>query len=205
MVMQVVRGSESLPNVPGRSTASRIVESLAFILLVLCIAVATIPTGAVFPGGQFLTELLAFLAAALAFAVRPPDVRMGAAVIPLLSLVLIAAIGSFQLLPMSADTLHAASPASARIYDESNAVLRLFGRPSIGGRISIAATDTEGTIVLTLAYAALFSAAILLARTRLRRRILVAVLLVASTLHVFVAAMPGSRLGSLHSAFLNPH
>jgi O-antigen ligase len=203
--MQVVRGSESLPNVPGRSTASRIVESVAFILLLLCVAVATLPTGAVFPGGQFLIELFAFLAAALAFAVRPTDVRMGAASIPLLSLVLIAAIGSFQLLPMSVSTLRVASPLSVRIYDESNDVLRLFGQTTVRPRITIAAADTAGSIVLILAYVALFSAAIILARTRLRRRILVAVLLFAATLHVAIAAIVGNRADRLHGAFVNPN
>src|ERR1700674_2799071 len=114
--MQVVRGDrESLANVRERSTASRIVEWLAFILLLLCVALAPLPTGAVFPGGHFVIELFAFLAAGLAFAVRPTDVRMGAATIPILSLVLLAAIGCFQLVPMSADGLRAASPLSARI------------------------------------------------------------------------------------------
>ena len=206
MVMQVVRGgSESLPNVPQRSTASRIVESLAFILLLLCVTVATLPTGAVFPGGQFVIELFAFLAAGLAFAVRPPDVRMGAAAIPIASLVLIAAIGCFQLIPMSPGGLRAASPQSARIYDESNAVLRLFGQTTVRPRISIAAADTAGTIVLTLAYVALFSAAIILARSRLRRRILLAVLLAASILHVLIAAILGSGGERLHGAFVNPN
>jgi O-antigen ligase len=204
--MQVVRGDrESLANVRERSTASRIVEWLAFILLLLCVALAPLPTGAVFPGGQFVIELFAFLAAGLAFAVRPTDVRMGAAAIPILSLVLLAAIGCFQLVPMSADGLRAASPLSARIYDESNAVLRLFGHTTVRPRISIAAADTEGTIVLILAYVALFSAAIILARTRLRRRILAAVLLFAATLHVAIAAIVGNRADRLHGAFVNPN
>src|SRR6266576_1213903 len=99
--MQVVRGgSESLPNVPERSTTSRMADSLAFILLLFCVALAPLPTGAVFPGGQFVIELFAFAAAGLAFAVRPAGVRLGAAAIPTLSLVLLGLIGCIQLIPM---------------------------------------------------------------------------------------------------------
>jgi hypothetical protein len=84
-------------------------------------------------------------------------------------------------------------------------VLRLFGRPTIVPRISIVPSDTAATIALTLAYIALFCAAILLARTRMRRRIVVAVLLATSTLHVFVAAIMGGASERIHGAFVNPN
>src|SRR5205085_7889853 len=133
---RVVRGGpESLPNVATRSAASRFVRNVAFILLLICVAAAPLPVGAVFPGGQFAIEILAFGAAALAFSTRAKEERLGAAAIPIICLLMIAVIGCFQLIPMSLTALRRVAPSSAQIYNDSNAVLRLFGHSSVAARI----------------------------------------------------------------------
>lgn len=98
--------------------------------------------------------------------------------------------------------LRVLSPQSARIYDEANEVLALHNHAPAQPRISIAPIETKRTILQTLAYAALFTSAALLARTRLRRRWLTAVLLITSGAHVLVAI---SQTGTerMHGAYVN--
>jgi putative inorganic carbon (HCO3(-)) transporter len=183
------------------SLADRL-NGLAFILLLVCIAVSPFPWGAILPGGNFTIEAFAFGIAALAFATRRDDDTLGRAAIPVIALVLIGLLGLLQLVPLSNGVLRTISPQSARIYDDANEVLKLHDHALARPRISIAPIETKRTILLTLAYAALFTSGILLARTRSRRRWLVAVLLLTSAGHVLFAI---SRTGTerMHGAYVN--
>lgn len=191
---------QSVPDEVG--TASGALGWIAFALLLVTIAVAPLPYGAVLPAGMFLIEALAFCAAAFAIAGRSP--LPAAVAIPIVALLLIAILGLLQLAPISAGTLRAISPWSARIYNDTNEVLQLFRRPEATPRISIAPDETRSTILLTLAYAALFASAAMVCTSRLRRRIAVGVLLGASALHVLVAAATSGGTERIHGAFINP-
>src|SRR5581483_1492666 len=201
----IVRGSgESVADdamTPGATVAA--MEIVAFSILLIAIVVVPLPYGAVLPGGKFLIEILAFSAAALALAGRP-SVSLGVVTIPVAALLLVAVLGAVQIVPLTPGALRAISPASAKVYDDTNSVLRLFDRPPTVSRISIAPGETRSTILLTLAYAALFGCAAVLCSTRLRRRIVFGVLLGASALHVLVAAAVGGGTERIHGTFVNP-
>lgn len=168
-------------------------------MLLLGVAVAPFPWGAILPGGNFTIEAFAFVVSALTFATAPGD-RLKPLPTPVLALLGIAILGLVQLMPTN-DSL---SPMSARIYAEANSVLHLFGRPAIAPRISLAPDETKATILLTLAYAALFLSAAILANTRTRRRWLLGALFVTMTAHVLVSAsMTGTE--RMHGAFVNPN
>lgn len=152
-----------------------------------------------------MIELFAFVTAALAFASRPTNKPLRAAALPALLLVAIAALGIAQLLPMPDGVLAAVSPASAAINDDANQVLALFNRPPVPPRISIAPPETKSTILLTLAYAAAFTSALLLVTTRPRRRTLIAVFLGSVILHLTGAVVMYGLNERVHGAFVNPN
>lgn len=201
-----MRGSDQSVPDAARTTgaAATAAETVAFSVLLIAIAIVPLPYGAVLPGGKFLIEILAFSAAALALAGRPSLSLAGALAVPVTVLLLVAALGAVQLVPMPASTLRAVSPASAKVYDDTNSVLRLFDRPATPARISIAPGETRSTILLTLAYAALFGCAAVVCSTRLRRRIVFGVLLASSAVHVLVAAAMGGDTERIHGTFVNP-
>lgn len=200
----IVRGSEeSVPDELGTpaGVAGAWLETAAFVLLLATLIVAPIPYGAVLPGGMAMIEILAFAAAAAAIA--SPRSRLRGAAIPVAALLLIALLGALQLLPLSEGLIHRISPASAKVYDDTNRVLRLFDRAPVAPRISIAPGETRDTILLTLAYAALLGTAAAVCSTRFRRRMVAGVLLGAGAVHVLIAAASSGGTERIHGAFVN--
>ena len=189
---------------PGRAASvSDAAERAAFVLILLCVAVAPFPWGAILPGGNAMIEAFAFLAATLAFLATRSGPRIGLAAIPAAGMVAIALVGVVQLIPITPALLRYVSPASAKIYDDANAVLRLFGHHPVASRISIAPSETRATILLTCAYLALFVASILVCNTRRRRRWLLTVLLVGSSAHAIIATFQVGTIDRVHGAFIN--
>jgi O-antigen ligase/polysaccharide polymerase Wzy-like membrane protein len=186
-----------------RSATARYANSLAFFLLLLCLLMAPFPHGAVLPAGKLKIELLAFVTAALAFASRTADGRLGPAATTAATICGIGMLGVLQLLPLEPEFLRRLSPQSASIYAETNSLLRMSGQPPVAARISIAPTDTESTTLLTFAYAALFASAARLATTRRRRRVVAAALLAAAAGQVVISAAISGSEERMHGAFVN--
>lgn len=190
MELRVASGREG-------SLADRI-DGLAFVLLLVSVAVAPFPWGAIQPGGQLMIEMFAFSILALTLFGRAQ--ARPHTFLPALALLGIAVLGLIQLLPNT--TL---SPSSAQIYADANRVLQLFGHSAAPPRISLAPLETKATILLTLAYAALFTAGALLIDSRTRLRWLLGVLFATSATHVLVAATMTGAVERLHGAFINPN
>jgi O-antigen ligase len=146
----------------------------------------------------------AFAIACLAFLSMPAR-PIGAAWVSVVSLVLVAAVGVVQLIPIASTTLRSIAPLSAKVYGDANAILRLFGRPAIQAKISIAPDDTRVTILQTLSYAALLAAAAILASSRMRRRVMIGVLLASSALHILYSTGTTGADQRLHGTFINPN
>ncbi len=209
---------------PGRTKRIRLLEELgaqsrtestALLLLLVYVAVAPLPYGAITSEGELALELFAFVTLALLFL---DDPRLGRlrGVVPTISLLAaLTLLGLAQWTPMPSFALRLISPVSARIFEDAGHTLELFGRSAPLPRISIAPGETLDTILLTLAYLALFLAASLLLRSRARRRLFVAVLLGSAVVQIIVAtvarsmpAEPGDEpvvAGRLHGAFVNPN
>ena len=189
----------------GRAASvSDALDSTAFVALLLFVAIAPFPWGGVLPGGTFRVEAFAFAIAAIALAVGATrEGWRGFPWLPPAALAALGCLGVIQLLPMQAALVTRLSPVSAKIYGDADSVLRLFGRPGVPPRISIAPLETISTIFLTLAYAALFIAAAVLCRTRVRRRWLMAVLFGTSGVHAIVAAFQVATIDRVHGAFIN--
>jgi len=166
-------------------------------MLLAYVAIAPIPYGGITRGGMLALELFAFGTLALTFFGHPRLARLSGVRTTIAALVAIALLGIVQLLPMNVGL-------SAKIYRDAATTLKAFGRPAPTPRISIAPTETWDTILLTLAYAALFVAAVLLLRSRSRRRLFVAVLLGSALLQIVIAAAfrEGDRI---HGSFVNPN
>lgn len=180
-------------------------DRLALVALLAFVAVAPFPYGAILPGGNLMIELFAFLSAALALIFRPADRLIGAAAVPIVALIAIAFIGIVQIVPLSPSTIEAVSPVSARTWADASEILELFNRPRLSPRISIAPNETLSTILLTLAYAALFASAAVLLRTRYRRRLLLVFLFASTVGHILYAAIAGVAADRVHGAFVNPN
>src|SRR5579859_8122898 len=76
------------------------VNGFAFVLLLVCAAVAPFPWGAILPGGNFMIEAFAFVIAALAWATDSGDRRPATGdLLPAIPLVGIAILGLVQLMP----------------------------------------------------------------------------------------------------------
>ncbi|MGH9444115.1 MAG: O-antigen ligase family protein, partial [Thermoanaerobaculia bacterium] len=173
--------------------------AIGFTLLLALAAGAPFPYGAVLPAGELRIELAAFGCLALAFLSRPWRGWLGEAAFPAAAVGAIAAVGLLQLVPLSESALAQISPISAKIYHETAEILG-----SAQPKISIAPTDTVRTILLTLAYLALFFAAAILLRTRTRRRVFAAVLVGASAIEIAVSALSAGVEERLHGPFINP-
>jgi len=179
------------------------------VLLLLGIAAFPIPYGGVTSLGTCIIETVAFAVLALALLGHQGLNRLRGTGVVLAALTAIALLGVLQILPLSRAILVRLSPASAAIYEDAARVLALFGRAAPVARISIAPLETVGTILLTLAYVALFVSSSLLLRSRSRRRLFAGVLLASAGVHVIVSTvmrtfMPGND-ERLHGAFVNPN
>ena len=195
---------------PSASLADResilpVLNTGAFVTLALFVALIPFPYGAVTPAGTFTLLASSFGIGALAFLTRPSRRAIGLAVLPLTALGLIALVGVVQLLPMSIGTLRRIAPISATTYADANEILELFNRRAIVPKISIAPSDTQATILLTLAYGVLFASATILGSTRLRRRILVGALILSAVVHVLYSTTTTLAMERLHGTFINPN
>jgi putative inorganic carbon (HCO3(-)) transporter len=188
-----------------RGSLATAVSVAAFALLLIFVAVAPFPYGGILPGGNLEIEVFAFIIAALAFLSRPRGTRLGALQIPIYSLLFIAALGAFQLLPLSRDLLRRVSPVSLQTHDSASRILGLYGRPGTTPVISVAPDETRGTILLTLAFAALLMASALVVHTRARRRQLAIVLFATSIGQIVYAATIAGDTDRIHGAFVNPN
>lgn len=180
-------------------------NALAFGILLAFIAFVPFPYGAVTPAGTFTLEASAFVLGVLTFVSIPEKGRFGPALMPIACLCLIAVVGAFQLMPLSIDTLQSIAPLSARVYSDTNQILRIFGRGEVAPKISIAPWDTQMTALLTLAYAVLFACAAILANTRWRRRVIIGVFLASVAIHIFYSTVTTGADERLHGTFVNPN
>ena len=180
-------------------------SAAAFVILLIFVAVAPFPYGAILPGGNLEIELFAFVIAALAFISRPHEGHLGALRVPVYSLIAIAALGVFQILPLGSSVLRRLSPISLQTHQSASQILRLFGRPGTTPMISIAPEETRATILLTLAFAALLASSAILLRTRLRRRQLTIVLFATAIGQILYAAIVNNETDRIHGAFVNPN
>jgi len=169
--------------------------------------------GAMMPRGDILLELFAFLIAAVTFLSKSRLRSLRPLMVPLGAISALALFGCLQLLPLPRWFLGWAAPVNLRIYHDSAEILRLFGRPSAPFlRISIAPTETEATVLLVLAYLAIFLSAASLLRTRSRRRLFAATIFVSAVLQILFALLLEGRGSSptqeedrLHGLFANPN
>ncbi|MCU1244517.1 MAG: rane protein of unknown function [Acidobacteria bacterium] len=180
----------------------------ALLLLAVFIVAVPFPYGGIVSGGMLSIELCSFVLLALSLLGRGRLERLRGALLPVAAMAGIALLGAVQLLPLPAALVSLVSPRSARIYADAATARALFGRPAPSPRISIAPTETADTILLTLAYLALFIAAVLLLRSRRRRRFFVAVFLAGAVGHALVSTAtrslePASADSRLHGAFIN--
>jgi O-antigen ligase len=164
------------------------------------------------PRGDILLELLAFLIAAATFLSKSRLRSLPPLIVPLGAIGALALLGCFQLLPLPRWLLNSVAPVNLQIYHDSAEVLGLFGRSAPAPRISIAPTETMGTVLLVLAYLAVFLSAASLLRTRPRRRLFVATILASAILQILLALVleaPGSSATEdeerLHGLFVNPN
>ena len=187
----------------GKLSLSDAANTLAAAILLILVVLAPISWGAVLPPGKFMIEAFAFSAAAVAFASARRSEGLRASAVPALAIIAVVIIGIVQILPLSASVVRSLSPNSARIYSEANDVLHLYDRPSIEPRISIAPGETRSTILLTLAYVALFAATATLARSRPLRRALATALILSALIHIAYAIATEGVTGRLHGRFVN--
>lgn len=179
----------------------------AGLVLLLVLVAFPVPFGGIQPRGSAAIELLAFLCGAAAFATaRPEDAPLGAAWIPAGLVLGIAALGAFQLLPLPAPLLPALSPVSARIHAQAVAALTAAGAQGLPqARISIAPTETVATLLLVLAYVAIFLASVRLLAHRAARRSLLSVLAVSTLAQVIWASLANASEDRIHGSFVNPN
>ncbi len=162
--------------------------------------------GAVVPAGNMLLELFAFIVAAATFLSRSRVAFLRPIAVPLAAMAAIALLGAVQLIPLPVEILRRVAPVNLQIYHDSGEILTLFGRRStLEPRISIAPTETVGTVLLVLAYTALFLSTANLLRNRLRRRVFAATLFTTAAVQIFLAAIRESPEDRLHGAFVNPN
>lgn len=186
-------------------------EASALVFLLVYIAISPFPYGEITTGGTLILELFAFGILAFTFLSRPRLERLSGLAGPIAALVGIALLGALQWMPLPAPLLNALSPVSARVYRDAAATLQSFGHPFPSPRISIAPSDTADTLILTLAFLALFVSAVLLLRSRPRRRVFVWTLLTSAVLHIVLATAARGffdtaedpSAGRLHGAFVN--
>ena len=162
--------------------------------------------GAAMPLGKLTVEVSAFLVGAVTFWSKTPFLSARSARVPLLALGAIACLGILQLLPLPAFLLKWLCPVNLEIYHSYASILGLFGHPApSAARISIAPGDTLDTVLLVLAYSALFVSSAALLQSRGRRRLfLVTIFATACGQIVWAAAREGTA-DRLHGPFFNPN
>lgn len=161
--------------------------------------------GAVMPAGNLLIEICAFVIAAVTFFSKSRVGSLRPLAVPAAAAGGLVLLGILQLVPIPETILDRLAPVNARVYHDSAEVLKMFGRDVPPPRISIAPIETAGTVLLILAYGALFFSAATLLRHRGRRRLFVLTLLTAAGAHILLAATRVSLQTRVHGAFYNPN
>lgn len=182
-------------------------ETVAFFLLLAFVVAAPFPWGAVLPAGKLKIELFAFAILTMILASRAATSVLRQIAIPAGALALLALFGLAQAAPLGRAVVGAVSPFSASVYEETNAILAIYGRAAIPARISIAPADTLGASLLVAAYAALFVSSAVLLQSRRRRRVFVTVVVINAVAHsMYAAATFGPRsTGRISGPFVNPN
>ena len=158
------------------------------------------------PLGVLTVEVAAFLVAAVTFLSNAPFLSARSARVPLIALGAIACLGILQLLPLPAFLLERCCPVNFEIYHSYADILRLFGRPApSAARISIAPGDTLDTVLLTLAYGALFLSSAALLQSRGRRRLFSLTVFATACFQIVWAAAREGVGDRLHGPFFNPN
>jgi len=173
---------------------------------ILLIEVLTVPLsyGAVLPDGKLVLELLAFAVALLALGTGEHP-GLGWAAMPLTAAAGLIVLGAFQAMPLPATWVQLLSPASAVLYERSNAVLHLFGRPAAAPRLSVAPRETVSALLVIAAYAALFISAAALCTTRLKRRLVVWAVIFVEVGYATAAVLTDGTEDRIHGTFVNPN
>ncbi len=176
-------------------------------LLLVFVAVAPFPWGAVLLGGKLKIELFAFVICSMILASTVALRTLRSIAIPVCAMTAIAMLGGIQLIPLPSGLLSSLSPASAMVYRESNAILQLYGRPAIVPRVSIAPFETMSASLLVLSYAALLAGSFLILQSRRRRRVFLAIVLAAAALEAmwYAGTATARLLDRLRGPFVNPN
>jgi O-antigen ligase len=194
-------------------------RDLAFVGLLLFVAISpflqgtgasenrpAIGGGAAMPLGNLTVEVSAFVVAAVTFLSSVPLSLVRSIRVPLIALGAIACLGILQLLPLPAFLMKQLCPVNFEIYHSYAEILRLFGRPvPSAARISIAPSDTLDTVLLTLAFAALFLSSAVLLQSRGRRRLFHLTIFATACGQILWAAARQGTVDRLHGPFFNPN
>jgi O-antigen ligase len=146
--------------------------------------------------GNLLVELFAFLVAAGAFQSRSSSPQLRPLALPLAAAGGIALLGMMQLLALPDRILEIVVPVNKTIYSNAARIL--------SARISIAPTETVKTLLLLLAYGALFFSGAKLLRTRLRRSLFAGALVVTAIAQIFFGVFRESLDDRTRGVFANP-
>ena len=178
----------------------------AFCLLLIVVFIAPLPFGVgagalaplLGPGAnqpsELLFEVLAFFIAGATFLSRTRLRSPGPLAVPIGTMIAIAALGTLQILPIPQGILRSVAPVNSEIYHETAQILEIFGRTPPAPRISIAPSATEASLLLLLAYFALFFSAANLLRNRGRRRLFALAFFAAAILQILIATL-GQTIG----------
>ncbi len=179
----------------------------AFGLLLAWILAAPFPWASVQPGLLGVGKLTvgAFVIAALAAVAPDTRLRPGKAWLPVASLVGVAILGAFQIVPLQGSILRLASPASADSWEGAAAILGSFGMHAPPGRVSLMPWETAGVTLLVLAYIAAFLSSLALLEFRAQRRLFGAVVLVSGGIQIIASMATDDRLSRLSGSFVNPN
>jgi hypothetical protein len=146
--------------------------------------------------GQTLLQVLAFLAAALAFLSRGRARSLRPLRVPAIAFAAFAAFGVLQLIPLPDGFLKFVAPVNSGIYHDTAGVLGLFRVPALLPRISIVPSETVGAVGSVLACFALFLASANLVAGRDRLATFATVVVLAVAVRIVLALMAPASLDS---------
>jgi len=137
--------------------------------------------------GRTLLQVLAFLAAALAFFSRAPARSAKTLRVPLIAFATFTAFGVLQLIPLPDGFLRFVAPVNRAIYHDAAEILGLFRAPSPLPRISIVPSETVRVVGSLIACAVLFLASTNLIVDRKRLRTFAAVIVLSTLVRIVIA------------------
>lgn len=177
---------------------------------------APLPAGSVTPAAELLLRLAAVALLALALAVHSePWPRP--AILPVMGLAVVAALGLLQSLPWPTALAVIVSPEHARLYGQAVALIDETARPSFTA-LSLDAAVSRSSAISWFTAAAVLAIALVAGRSSRHRRWFLAALVATALLQVGVGlvrlqrAFPGSLVamlldpgGRLQGAYANPN